>query len=377
MSSYILFVRSSSNPGPRVRRVMEYLKSESSYSIAYMSPMRGAESPETDVERWGKLSRYKHFGGSDSFGFIVFLAKFNFSILKEIFGKRRILHAVHFSDLESILLGGLLCKMLGIKVAYNIHDNFFQRYAFSAPLARFLRRLEEFYVSLSYVCFVPAIYRAEAYRSKLRRKFSVVPNIPSQDISTSRVPFEDRRVRLFYGGWVSANRHLDLFVDLARLLECDGWQVEFRFCGWGDESYVSWLHNAMKEVGAVSTFLGQLPHDVALEELKASDVCIVHYDPSKQININAASKKIPEILGSNTILVTNAHTLIAQEIAPYDISLQYSEDVREVFSALRLLLQDEHLVARHVDRARSYFEKNFSARILKVSFDEAFNDGFL
>ena len=58
-----LFVRSSTNPGPRVSRVMKYFQN-SDNSTVYLSPCRSGDKLDETQRDFGILGNYDYFDGS-------------------------------------------------------------------------------------------------------------------------------------------------------------------------------------------------------------------------------------------------------------------------------------------------------------------------
>lgn len=366
-----LFVRSSTNPGPRVSRVMRYFE-ELGKATVYLSPRRTGDVPDNSPRDLGILGNYDYFDGSGIFQFLVFLFKVNLEVAKKIYSNRKNLKMVHFSDLEVVLFGGLLCRFFRIPYAYNIHDNFFQRYEFSMVISAFLKYLECFYILLSSVTLVPEMFRKSAYPSTCHKKIEVLRNFPDFDVRTEIKTFETGIVRLFYGGWISQNRNISQYFDLAFALKNRGFKVEMVLCGWGDKNYLKTLHEKFSEHDLGFKYLGQLSQKESVAWLQKSNVSIAYYSPDKTINILAASNKIPEIIGSSTILITNKHTEIAKVLAPLDISLQFDQCVSEIIDPLVDLLSNPKILKGLLERARDFYSKEYTPTKLQLAMDQVF-----
>ena len=366
-----LFVRSSTNPGPRVSRVMRYFEG-SGRACVYLSPKRADDILDNSPRNLGTLGTYDYFDGSGISRFVVFLLKLNFQVVKKILANKNNLKMVHFSDLEVVLLGGLLCRFLRIPYVYNIHDNFFQRYEFSKITSAFLKYLESFYIALASVTLVPEKFRETAYPRITHKYIKVLRNFPDFDVRTEREPFENGAVRLFYGGWISRNRHIEQYLELSVALKESGFRVEMLLCGWGDKSYLETLREKFSEHGLGFNYLGQLSQKDAVSWLQRSDIAIAYYSPEKTINILAASNKIPEIIGSNTILITNKHTEIAKMLAPLEVSLQFDESVSEISGSLVALLSSPAALKEFLGRAKDFYSEEYAPTKFQIAMDEVF-----
>lgn len=368
-----IFIRSSSNPGPRVLRIINYFINKGQ-KVVYLSPIRSFDKVNTKYRDWGYLGKYDYFDGSGFFNYLKFIFLINLLIVKKIFQNRKVINLVHFSDLEVALLGTILCKIMGIKFVYNIHDNFFQRYNFNNTIKTLLKYLESLYIYLSHKTIVPENFRKKCYPPFVLKKISIIRNLPDFDVSTNRRPFQDKNVSMFYGGWISENRFINLYLMLANEIISRGYSVEFNTCGWGDSSYIDDLREKALSQNIKFNYLGQLSQHETVNRLKDSDLSIAHYDPSKEINLNAASNKIPEIIGSNTILITNNHTEIAKKIRPLNISLQYNESVIEVIEDLFSLINNEEKLSRFIKRANQFYKSEYDIKKLNQSLDEVFRE---
>jgi len=338
---------------------MKYFEKKN-FKVFYLSPIRSGDVVLDSFNRIGNLGKFEYFDGEGFFSYLGFILKTNFKISKEIFSNRKLIDYVHFSDMESVILGGPLCKAIGIKFFYNIHDNFFQRYELSNALGLFLKVIESFYIWLSAVCIVPENFRKTAYPKFVQGKIKVIRNIPELKLSTKRMPFTGNELRLYYGGWVSPGRDIGLYYDLAFFLMNSGYRVSFSLCGWGSKEYIGDLKNQFDGIGASFIYHGQLEHHQAIEILKESDISIAFYNPTKKINLLAASNKIPEIIGSNTILITNNQTEISKQISEYGISLQFGKNISEVFPDLISLIEDKEKLSKFIKRSSKYFNSNFN-----------------
>jgi len=369
-----LFVRSSTNPGPRVARIINYFTSKNK-DVVYLSPTRFGDDVSNEYRDLGDLGQYDYFDGNGYFRYLVFLLKVNLLIALKIFKNRKKIKLVHFSDLEVVILGGLLCTILRIKYIYNIHDNFFQRYAFSNKISSFLKSFESLFIKMSDKTLVPEIFRKTAYPVSTYEKIHIFRNYPDFDVTTNRVPFLNGSITLFYGGWISPNRNLNQFKEIAKCLRDSGYVVKFNLCGWGDTSYLEELREAFVNLDVEFNYLGQLSQKEAVTYLKESDVSIAYYNPEKIINVFAASNKIPEIIGSNTILVTNNHTEIAKEILDNGVSLQFDLNVEEVIPDLISLIDSKENVLQFVNRSKDFYLKKYNpanmASDLKGLFHES------
>ncbi|MFC7001160.1 hypothetical protein ACFQMB_06115 [Pseudobowmanella zhangzhouensis] len=167
---------------------------------------------------------------------------------------------------------------------------------------------------------------------------------------------------------------MDIYLTLASYLISINKDVIVVMCGWGSEQYIQQLSHQFESKGATFRYLGQLSQSDSVGYLKVADISIAHYSPDKIINVFAASNKIPEIIGSNTILLTNAQTKMANEILPYDISIQYEASISETFEPLQRLIDDRQALIEFIARANDYYQSNYNPRITTNRMRELFDE---
>lgn len=366
-----LFIRSSTNPGPRVSRIIRYFEGKGK-NIVYLAPYRKGDLPDPQYRDLGSLGQYDYFDGAGLRGYFMYVISINWLVAKIIYRHRHNINFVHFSDLEVVLFGSIMCKALGIRFVYNIHDNFFQRYNFNRIVSVGLKYLESFFIRISDKTVVPESFRRTCYSEKLHSKIFVLRNYPDFDVSTSHIPFVNKSISLFYGGWISPNRSIGLFFELADALILKRYSVSFNICGWGDSNYLDLLAEIAARKKIAFKYLGQLSQEDAVGYLKQADVSIAYYSPDKVINIFAASNKIPEIIGSSTILITNSHTEIAKTIKPLNISLQFDISVHEVVEELVTLIEDKALMTEFDMRAKKFYMAEYNPQRLSSDLEELF-----
>jgi glycosyltransferase involved in cell wall biosynthesis len=366
-----LFIRSSTNPGPRVSRIIRYFEGKGK-KIVYLAPYRKGDLPDPQHRDLGSLGEYDYFDGAGLRGYFMYVIGINWLVAKIIYRHRHNINFIHFSDLEVVLFGSIMCKALGIRFVYNIHDNFFQRYNVNRILALGLKYLESFFIRISDKTVVPELFRRTCYPEKLHSKIFVLRNYPDFDVSTSHIPFVNKSISLFYGGWISPNRSIGTFFELADALILKRYSVSFNICGWGDSNYLDLLAEIAARKKITFKYLGQLSQEDAVGYLKQADVSIAYYSPDKVINIFAASNKIPEIIGSSTILITNSHTEIAKIIKPLNISLQFDISVHEVVDELVTLIEDKALMTEFDMRAKKFYMAEYNPQRLSSDLEELF-----
>ena len=67
-----LFIRSSTNPGPRVSRIIRYFEDKGK-NITYLSPYRKGDEPDQKFRNLGSLGEYDYFDGVGIRKYLIYL----------------------------------------------------------------------------------------------------------------------------------------------------------------------------------------------------------------------------------------------------------------------------------------------------------------
>ena len=367
----VLFIRQSTNPGPRVARMAKFFSSKQ-YVTSYLAPVRGDELENSYNRPYGNLGRFKYFEGRGFFKFVFYLISINLRISWVLLVYRRQIHILHLSDLEVSLLAIPLARLLKIRTIYNIHDNFYQRHNFGNFVGSFLKYIESLYIFIANITVVPEGYRRDAYPEYLHQRIVLVKNCPDFDVFTDRMPFSGEKITIFYGGWISAERSLNLSVQLSSFLVQSGYKVKMLACGWGSKDYLSEIAAAFSHCGAEFEYLGSLGQQEAITYLQKSDISIAYYSPDKIINLFAASNKIPEILGSNTVLITNSQIEVSKLLHSAEVSLQFDQEISEIGGSLVELISSPEKTEALVARSRNYYLENYSSVSVRKQMEKMY-----
>ena len=348
--------------------------SSKQYETNYLAPVRGDELENSHNRPYGNLGRFKYFEGRGFLKFFCYLIAINFRISWILLVFRKRIDILHLSDLEVSFLAIPLARFLKIRTIYNIHDNFYQRYNFGSLVGCMLKYIESLYIGIANITVVPEAYRRSAYPEYLHRKIVLIKNCPDFDVVTDRMPFTGSTITIFYGGWISAERSLSLSVQLSRFLVQRGYKVKMLACGWGSEDYLQELAVKFSNCGAEFEYLGSLCQQEAVTYLQKSDISIAYYNPEKVINLFAASNKIPEILGSNTVLITNKQTEVSKLLHSAEVSLQFDQEILEIGCSLVELISSPEKTKALVTRSRAYYLENYSFVSIREQMEKMYGE---
>lgn len=357
-----IFIRSSTNPGPRVVRMMEWMLGFHD-DLEYWSPVRSNDPiiDETKFERT-KLGQYDYFGGRNVFAYLKFVLIENIRISILLFKRRKDIRLVHISDFELSILPSVALLLIRVPLIYNIHDNFSQRYGNSAWISWILNMFEGLIVSSSSVTLVPEQFRKDSLPKFCKNKVYVIPNFSIKSLFDAGIEKHKNLspVRFFYAGWIDVSRGVDKFAQLAIELKKKKVDVTVEIAGWGSNEIVQSLTETLNAEGIELCFYGQLPQDKVHKILLDTHVSFAYYDTSKQINVLAASNKIPEILASNTILVTNCGTRIATQLQQADAAILFKDDLQAASNAIVELLNDFEKLNSFLTRQQEFVSTFYS-----------------
>ncbi len=173
----------------------------------------------------------------------------------------------HFHDPE-LVFHGILLKLLGKKVVFDIHENIFQQIKdkdwlpFSKTISRLYKVFDFFAAKAFYLVLAEKSY--EAYYEKLGARFITVYNYP--DIAFFKNYINTRRYELpgnaiFYSGGVFHNRGFDVIVKALALLKQKNIPFFFHCAGKYTPAYMQQLEAmpAYREIRDQVKFYGYLP----------------------------------------------------------------------------------------------------------------------
>jgi len=353
-----IFLRLAGRPVPRVTRMMTVAR-ESGFDVLFVGAFRDKNLPEKDswesfpVRRVGKA--FPLLNGKKPLLYISAVLSCNLGFLSVL--RRERPAVVHASDLEAMPAAILYRMTHSSRLIFNIHDNLAQRYALPAWINACLNAVEGVSVLFSDQALVPEAFRRMALPAWCRHKVQVIRNLPPDNGATPPPPFENGKIRLFYGGWLDWQRGLEPLLALAS--EPD---IELRIAGEGAPEIV----DELKRLSSV-TYLGFLDSRAVIEETMGCHFVPVLYDPSRVINRYAASNKLAEALSIGRPMILNEELEIAREFAGAAciISTRYADAVT-IAPKLRAMALDRAAYARACDAARQLYDLNYDWKKVRI-----------
>lgn len=348
-----IFARLGSRPIPRVIRMMKVAK-ELGYNPLFCGAMREADLKTEDTwSGWNVVRVGKTFpllNGKRPFLYVKSVFNYNLGLYRLL--KTRKPGFVHASDCEAMPAAILYSFLHNIRLIYNIHDNVAQRYSIPAFAMWILNVIEGLLVLASDVTLVPEEFRRDALPSWCRRKIKVIRNTPEDQGFSPPELTGDGKIRLFYGGWLDWGRGLKTMVTLAERTP----EIELRMAGEGAPEIVEYL-KAHPRV----TYLGFISHAESLEHTRWCHFVPSIYEPSRIINLYAASNKLAEALSVGRPLLINKEVKLAEQFAdrPCIVSDTYTE-IEKIGDRLKAMMADKERYLAACRAARDLYDERYA-----------------
>lgn len=348
----VLFLRTTARPVSRVVRMMTVAR-DAGFDPMFVGAFRDKAVLAEDswegfpVRRVGQS--FPLLNGTRPLTFVRCVLSCNLGYLNMLWKEQPPI--VHASDIETMPAAVLYRLTHRCRLIYNVHDNLAQRYSLPGWANACLNAVEGIGALFSDVTLVPEPFRRTALPSWCRHKVVVIRNLPRDDGPQSPPPpFENGKIRLFYGGWLDWQRGIEALLALGQELD-----IELRIAGEGAAEIV----DRIKQVPQV-TFLGFLSSAAVMEETLRSHFVPVLYDPSRIINRFAASNKLAETLSAGRPMILNEEMEIAKDLAggPGIISTPYFK-AATIAPRLRALAADPAAYKLACDSARQLYDTHY------------------
>jgi glycosyltransferase involved in cell wall biosynthesis len=348
----VAFLRLAARPVPRVLRMMRIAR-DAGLDVFFVGALRDPRLATQDswegfqVFRVGRL--FPLVNGRKPWLYLRSVLDCNWGFLAVL--RRQQPSIVHASDFEAMPAGVLYRLTRRCRLVYNIHDNLALRYGVPRPLAWCLNALEGLAILLADESIIPEEFRRSNLPRWCRHKVVVVRNLPPDSGPAPPRPFENGRIRLFYGGWLDWQRGIGALLTLAK--EPD---IEIRIAGEGAPEIVDQL----KQVASI-TYLGFVDSKAIIEETRQCHFVPVLYDPARTINRLAAPNKLAEALSIGRPIILNSELEIANMVAGYHcvIDTKYSE-AATIAAKLRMMAADASAYSMACANARQTYQTHYS-----------------
>ena len=362
----ITFLRTSSKPIPRVKRV-DYVAAELGYKSIFVGARREKDLPDFDtwdglaIERVGNY--YPMLNGAGLLKYVRGVLSYNYGAYKLLKAKRP--NIIHFSDVESFFAVFIYALFNKVTTLYNIHDNFSQRYPLPSAINSLLNIFEGLIVRFATATMVPEKFRADALPKFCRKKITVVRNTPVDPGFSPHNGFENKRIKLVFAGWLDEGRGINTLLRLAEMEP----RFEIHIAGEGNKEVIDKI---VKFDNCL--YHGFLNHTQVLDLTKDCDFVFAHYSPHRKINIHAAPNKLAESLAVGRPVIINSETLVSKPVSQFSCGIVTPyNDVAHLHKEIIELCENYTEYKSACVNARRFFEREYSWESVKESTIKVFD----
>tara|TARA_B100000965_G_scaffold406670_1_gene447065 strand:+ start:3364 stop:4464 length:1101 start_codon:yes stop_codon:yes gene_type:complete len=362
MKKLAIFFRNGSRPVPRAIRMMKTAE-ELGYKSIFCGAFRNVSDTKESyldgfqIIRVGKL--YPLLNGKKILTYMYYTFFFCVSLYK--YFKKTKPSLLVASDFEVMIPAIIYSKMYNIRLIYNIHDNLAERYNLPSFIRYILNIIEGAAAILSESAMVPEIFRKTSLPMWCQHKIHIVKNTPG-DISFSKPPPFDEKIKLFYGGWLNWGRGIKELINIAE----SNPNIDIRIAGSGSDDIISFIekHNSV-------TYLGHISHKQSIIETQNAHFIPSFYNPSTIINRYAASNKLAEAMAVGRPLLINSEMEIIKSFKDRNSYLSYNyENISNIGADLFQLMNEKNKYLEMCKESRLIFEEQYTWNVAKKKMIE-------
>ncbi|MCH1424212.1 MAG: hypothetical protein L7V15_03795 [Burkholderiales bacterium] len=155
-----------------------------------------------------------------------------------------------------------------------------------------------------------------------------------------------------------------------------GIRVEVELFGWGHPDEVIQICDMALGFGISCKYRGQVKQKEVLQALRHSHVSFAFYDTKKPINVSTASNKIPEILATDTILVTSKGTKIERSLSANLVGVIFDDNHFEVAKRICEICASRDVTEDFLEAQRSYFNYHYNLEKRNKVLEQAYRKIF-
>lgn len=351
-------------PDPRVHREAQAL-SDGGYKVTILAWDRETGSPPT--EQFGAVT-VKRVATRRVRGMASLLLNYPSFLLKTLRASRRMsFKAVHAHDFDTLIPGVLISIFRGVPLVYDAHERYAKMIAVDVPPAvcravewaeaRLMRRARVFITINQPI--------ADYYRGKASSEPVIIANVielPGKALVRVHQPSES--IRIMFAGTLEPQRYLEETIEAVKRMD----RVEYWIAGNG--RFQGLVEKAAAEASNIR-YLGFLPHQRLMEEMRQCDVVLLLVDPSNENYRIGTANKMAEAMAYGIPLLTSKGTFSAEIIegAGCGIAIEWSEeDFRKAVDALR----DAGLRNAMGAKGRKAAEEEYNWGIMRARLLEAY-----
>ena len=320
-SSVLMLLTNKFRPDPRVYREALAL-SDGGYQVTVLAWDR--ETGSLPVEEFGSVV-VKRITTRKVRGMASLLLNYPSFCLRLLEASKKMdLQIVHAHDFDTLLPGLLISKLRQVPLVYDAHERYSKMIAVDVPPAvcKAVEMVEARLMKRSALFITINQAMGDHYRARASVEAIIIANVielPDASLVKKHQPSEI--IAIIYAGTLEPQRYLEETVEAVKRMD----HIEYWVAGSG--RFQGLIEKAASETKNIR-FLGFLPHEKLMEEMRRSDVVLLLLDPENENYRLAATNKMAEAMAYGIPLITSKRTLSAEIIegAGCGIAIEWSEE---------------------------------------------------
>lgn len=232
---------------------------------------------------------------------------------------------------HELLIAAFLYKILfGIKLIYDIQENYYRNIRYTSTFNKFLKPLVAAHVRLkeyASTLFVDQYILAEkAYKEELKfidKEALIVENKFKPNDNIIIRPNEPGKLKLLFTGTIAKSTGIFEVIEITKKLHSLDPTIELNIVGYcaQNETYIK-LTNAIEDLGFVHLTGGNqlVPHIEILTAINSSDFGFIYY-PENPSTVSSTPTKLYEYLGAKLPVLIQKHDRWNEIIHKYNAGL--------------------------------------------------------
>lgn len=278
--------------------------------------------------------------------------------------------AVHAVDFDSFLPSFLVAKFKRVPIVYDILDFYADTIAFPiAPgiMRKVVSSLDRYLMKFANFIIIVDESRKEQIAKKDDKNVVVMNNSPKITTLNNISLEENKRskFRIFFGGGISPDRHIDTLILAMRDLE----DVELLIMGYCDpHTYEEEIRKLVSNTNNIELFLQTVPYEKIIRETMNSDLLFALYDKNATPNNKYSSpNKLFEAMMSKKPIIVSEGTSMAKIVEEENCGLVVPCDsISSIKSAILKLKNDLELRKEMGDNGRKAYDTKYSWDIMSA-----------
>ena len=288
------------------------------------------------------------------------LAKWLHWVTKQL-KKIKNLDIVHACDLDAGIGAFWFCRKNKVTLVYDIYDYYVDSHSIPALIKNHIENMEIQIINYAAITIICTEERNKQIDKAHPNKVIVIHNSPDVDAVRDGKPEYDY---VYCGSLVDERMIGEILKNYAQ-------NSDLAVCMAGREDYAS-LAEQMDHDYPNFTFFGTVPYSKVLE-IESRALCLsAIYDPSWRNHQMCAPNKFYEAMALGKPIIACKGTGIDKIIEHHNIGIIINYDVKEFYSALRHLKNNQETCASMGARARLLYEKEYNWKLMMSRLLDAY-----